>query len=58
MIQAFPVPDLARIACVHAHALRKGRYAYFDTMNMQGERRDQLEQSLDAKIAQVIYSTG
>jgi hypothetical protein len=31
---------------VHAAALRKGRYAYFDTMNVQGERRDKLEQSL------------
>lgn len=46
-IQAFPVPDMARIARVHAHALRKGRFAYFDTMNVQGEGRDQLEQSLE-----------
>jgi hypothetical protein len=45
--QAFPVPDMERIACVHAAALRKGRYAYFDTMNVQGERRDQLEQALE-----------
>ncbi len=45
--QAFPVPDMGRIATVHAAALRKGRYAYFDTMNVQGERRDQLEQALE-----------
>jgi SAM-dependent methyltransferase len=44
--QAFPVPDLERIARVHAAALRTGRHAYFDTMNVQGERRDQLEQAL------------
>lgn len=32
---------------VHAAALRKGRYAYFDTMNVQGESRDRLEQALE-----------
>jgi SAM-dependent methyltransferase len=45
--QAFPVEDMARIAGVQTEALRKGRYAYFDTMNVQGERRDQLEQALE-----------
>jgi hypothetical protein len=45
--QAFPVPDMVRIARVHAQSLRKGRYAYFDTMNVQGVRRDQLEQALE-----------
>ncbi|MHC5537679.1 class I SAM-dependent methyltransferase [Singulisphaera rosea] len=45
--QAFPVEDMARIARFHAEALRGGRYAYFDTMNIQGERRDQLEQALE-----------
>jgi hypothetical protein len=45
--QAFSVPDMGRIAGVHAAALRKGRYAYFDTLNVQGERRDQLEQALE-----------
>lgn len=45
--QGFQVSDLGRIAEVHAGALRKGRYAYFDTMNVQGERRDQLEQTLE-----------
>jgi hypothetical protein len=44
--QAFPPADLVAIAGVHAQALRPGRYAYFDTMNIQGERRDQLEQAL------------
>lgn len=46
-IQAFPDSDMRRIAAVHWAALRKGRYAYFDTMNVQGERRDQLEQVLE-----------
>jgi SAM-dependent methyltransferase len=45
--QAFPVLDMERIAGVHAASLRKGRYAYFDTMNVQGERRDQLEHALE-----------
>lgn len=45
--QAFPAPEMERIASVHAVALRNGRYAYFDTMNVQGERRDQLEQALE-----------
>ena len=45
--QGFPVPDMARIATVHAAALHKGRFAYFDTMNVQGESRDQLEQALE-----------
>jgi SAM-dependent methyltransferase len=45
--QAFPLADMGRIARVHAAALREGRYAYFDTMNVQGERRDQMEQALE-----------
>lgn len=44
--QAFPVEDMRRIAAVHAGALKPGRTAYFDTMNVQGERRDVLEQAL------------
>lgn len=46
-IQAFPVTDLRAIARVHAGALRPGRRAYFDTQNVQGDRRDQLEQALE-----------
>ncbi len=46
-IQAFPLSDVALIARVHALALRKDRIAYFDTINVQGERRDQLEQALE-----------
>jgi 2-polyprenyl-3-methyl-5-hydroxy-6-metoxy-1,4-benzoquinol methylase len=46
-IQAFPLTDMGRIAKNHAMALRKGRFAYFDTMNVQGERRDQLEKALE-----------
>jgi SAM-dependent methyltransferase len=45
--QAFPQPDMRQIGLVHAVALRTGRYAYFDTKNVQGERRDQLEQALE-----------
>jgi hypothetical protein len=46
-IQAFPASDMARIARSHAAALRPGRVAYFDTMNVQGEHRDELEQALE-----------
>jgi hypothetical protein len=46
-IQAFPMPDMVLIARVHVEALRPGRYAYFDTLNVQGDRRDQLEQALE-----------
>jgi hypothetical protein len=45
--QGFPAGDLRRIAGVHARALKPGRQAYFDTMNVQGERRDELEQALE-----------
>jgi hypothetical protein len=45
--QGSPVGDMRRIARVHARALRAGRQAYFDTMNVQGERRDELEQALE-----------
>jgi hypothetical protein len=46
-IQAFPVTEMVVIARVHAQGLRPGRYAYFDTVNVQGGRRDQLEQALE-----------
>ncbi len=46
--QAFSPSDMVAIAGVHARALRPGRWAYFDTMNVQGERRDHLEESLEA----------
>jgi hypothetical protein len=45
--QGFPAGDLRQIAGVHARALKPGRQAYFDTMNVQGERRDELEQALE-----------
>jgi hypothetical protein len=45
--QGFPTDDLRQIAGVHARALRPGRLAYFDTMNVQGELRDELEQALE-----------
>ena len=46
--QGFSVEDMRRIASVHARALRPGRQAYFDTMNVQGERRDDLERALES----------
>ena len=46
--QGFPVADKRRIAQVHAHALKPGGIAYFDTMNVQGDRRDELESALAA----------
>ena len=46
-IQGFPVEDMRRIARVHARAMRPGRQADFDTMNVQGERRDDLERALE-----------
>jgi SAM-dependent methyltransferase len=45
--QGFRAEDMAGIAAVHAESLRKGRSAYFDTINVQGERRDQMEQTLE-----------
>jgi hypothetical protein len=45
--QGFPLEDMRRIAGVHARALRAGRRAFFDTMNVQGERRNDLEQALE-----------
>jgi hypothetical protein len=45
-IQGFTISEIGQIAEVHARAIRPGRCAYFDTMNVQGERRDNLEQAL------------
>jgi hypothetical protein len=45
--QGFSPVDMTTIAKVHAVALRPGRYGFFDTMNVQGERRDRLEQALE-----------
>lgn len=44
--QGFPADAMAQIARSHFLALKPGRQAYFDTMNVQGERRDILEASL------------
>jgi hypothetical protein len=44
--QAFPEGSLRKIARVHHDALKPGCVAYFDTMNVQGERRDLLESTL------------
>lgn len=46
--QGFPRRVMERVARVHADALRPGRQAYFDTMNVQGENRDILEAALEA----------
>jgi hypothetical protein len=45
-LQGFSGETLKRIAEAHFHSLKPGRSAYFDTMNVQGERRDVLEQAL------------
>ncbi|MFX0093931.1 MAG: class I SAM-dependent methyltransferase [Candidatus Hodarchaeota archaeon] len=44
--QGFPKQDLKQIAQVHYKSLKPGRQAVFDTMNVQGERRDELEDAL------------
>jgi hypothetical protein len=44
--QAFPATDMVAIARTHAESLRPGRFGYFDTMNVQGKLRDQLEEAL------------
>ncbi len=44
--QAFPPETMRQVAQVHHDALKPGCPAYFDTMNVQGERRDLLEDSL------------
>ncbi len=54
--QGFPLDDMRRIARVHARALRPGRQAYFDTMNVQGERRDDLEQALEDGGFVVVFA--
>jgi hypothetical protein len=45
--QGFEVAEMVQIARSHATALAQGRYAYFDTINVQGESRDQLEKALE-----------
>jgi hypothetical protein len=46
-IQGFGLPDVRGIARNHALALRKGGVGIFDTLNVQGEHRDDLERSLE-----------
>jgi SAM-dependent methyltransferase len=45
--QGFPVGDLGRIAAAHARSLKPGGHAYFETMNVQGQLRDDLEGALE-----------
>jgi SAM-dependent methyltransferase len=45
-IQAFDRTTMEAVARAHYHALRPGGRAYFDTLNVQGERRDVLEKAL------------
>src|SRR5262249_3073833 len=44
--QGFSPEAMKRIAASHCASLKPGRTAYFDTMNVQGERRDLIEQAL------------
>lgn len=45
-IQAFPEVEMRQVALAHLDALKPGGRAIFDTMNVQGERRDLLERVL------------
>ena len=44
--QRFSYPDMRRAASVQFNALKPGRQAIFETLNCQGERRENLEESL------------
>ena len=55
--QGFLLRDKEQIACVHAKAIHKGREAIFDTMNVQGEQRDELETALEDAGFVVPFST-
>jgi hypothetical protein len=44
--QAFPDASMRQVAAVHCNALKPGCLAYFETMNVQDEHRDTLEQAL------------
>ena len=46
--QGLPRPSMERAAASHTAAVRPGGLAIFDTMNVQGERRDELEGCLVA----------
>lgn len=45
-IQGLPAESMCKALRSHVTALRSGGLAFFDTMNVQGERRDELETSL------------
>lgn len=45
-IQGLPATSMSSACRSHFAALRPGGVAFFDTMNVQGERRDQLEDAL------------
>lgn len=44
--QAFPAVEMRKIADVHFDALKPGGQAIFDTLNVQGERREMVEAAL------------
>lgn len=44
--QGFERPSMDRIAASHYAALRPGRRAIFDTINVQGDQRDEFEEAL------------
>lgn len=45
-IQGLPLPSMKKAILSHYEALRPGGTAFFDTMNVQGIRREELEDSL------------
>jgi hypothetical protein len=56
--QGLSLPDMRAAATIHYRALRQGGWAIFDTMNVQGTRRDDIESTLaDAGFAVPLYET-
>src|SRR5262249_49745138 len=53
--QALPEMSMQRAAHVFFDALKPGGYAIFDTMNVQGQRRDRLEGTLTAAGFYIPY---
>lgn len=55
--QGFSRGEMPSIARVHSSALRPGRTACFDTLNVQGELRDRLEGALESGGFVVPYAS-
>ena len=56
--QGFGLEDMRRIARVHAEAVRPGGWAIFETQNVQGHARNQLEDALiEAGLVVPVHRT-